>query len=825
MLRVRAVLRGAGAAVLKVVTALTVLKVLTVRRVALGAAVVIAFGTWLRMGPLPAGLLDGVDSPSTVVVDRHGRVLFEALSGDGSRIKPLDAAALPPMLVAATLAAEDRRFYSHVGVDVLSLARAARQNIVERQIVEGGSTITQQVAKLLLQRREGLRARGFRAKVREMVLALRLEHRFSKAEILALYLNLASYGNQATGAGRASQLYFGIDASMLTPSQAAFLAALPQRPSAFNPWRSSTSAQRRQQTVLRRMAAAGALDEQRLREARAERLALRPRHTTFNAPHFVDMVRSATPSGAATITTTLELDLQREVERIIEHERPSLEAHGAGNVAVVVLDNRTGEWLAWEGSGNYGDTEHGGSINGPVQPRQPGSALKPFTYALAFERGRGPATALPDIATHFPTSEPGVLYSPRNYDGRYHGPMLARRALAGSQNIPAVALASDLGVSALLRFLSRSGLTTFDRPPAYYGLGLTLGNAEVRLDELVAAYAAFARGGVWREPRFILPPTGGSDTPSLTRGFHPQVEEPREQTLVSPETAFLITDILSDRHARAEAFGRGSDLDFPFAVAVKTGTSQAYHDNWTIGYTGDVTVGVWVGNFDRTPLRNSSGVTGAGPIFHAVMLAATKGRESATAYAIVPRPPSLERVTICTLSGLRATGWCPARAPEWTRAEDEPVPCAWHHQDDGRLLTIYPPEYRAWAADSGFRGANTLAARFAPGLAAPSAPAPRAPVARPAPPAPVTPPVHLSIVNPPAGAIYSVDPTLRREFQALPLRAITTRPTTLTWLVDGATIGTSSSEAALAWPLTIGAHEIEVRDAQGRRARTSIVVK
>jgi penicillin-binding protein 1C len=784
-----------------------VLKVLKVRRVlgvlvprvrpSLLAFCALAFAGigWLRCGPLPAGLLDGVDTPSTVVVDRRGRVLFEALSASGSRIEPLSASALPALLVQATIAAEDRRFYSHVGVDPVALLRALRQNLAERQIVEGGSTISQQAAKLLLQRREGIRPRGLRAKLREMAIALRLEHRFSKGEILALYLNLASYGNQATGAGRASRIYFGVDPSMLTPAQAAFLAALPQRPAAFNPWRNLASAQRRQQTVLRRMAAAGMLSDERLREARAEQIALRPRHVAFNAPHFVEMVRSSAGGTAARVETTLDLDLQRDVERIVEQARPSLAAHGAANAAVVVLDNATGEWLAWEGSGNYGDAEAGGSINGPLVPRQPGSALKPFTYALAFEQGHGPASVLPDLVTHFPTAEPGVLYSPRNYDGRYHGPMLARRALAGSQNVPAVALASEVGVSALLRFLSRSGLSTFDRAPAYYGLGLTLGNAEVRLDELAAAYSAFARGGVWKQPHFVR-----EDVPA------------DERQLVSPETAFLITDILSDSRARQEAFGRGSDLDFPFAVAAKTGTSQAYHDNWTIGYTREVTVGVWVGNFDRTPLRNSSGVTGAGPIFHAVMLAATRGRESATAHAILPVPQGLERTIICTVSGRRANESCPSRAPEWSLKGADPEPCSWHHVSDGQLLTIYPAEYRAWAS------AAALPATADTG-AAPSAPAPSAPAA------PSVRSAKLRIANPPAGAIYSIDPTLRREFQALPLRAVTERPTSVTWLVDDAMIGTSPSDRPLAWPLAVGSHQIEVRDPDGRRARTSIVVK
>jgi len=760
----------------------------------------VALMLWVRCASVPNDLLQGVDTPSTVVVDRHGRVLYEALSAAGVRVKPIDAASIPATLEAATLAAEDHRFYKHPGIDPVSLTRAARHNLAERHVVEGGSTITQQVAKLLIQRREGTHARGFGAKVREVVLAMRLEHRFTKREILALYLNLASYGNQATGAGRASHIYFGVDPSMLTPAQAAFLAALPQRPTAFNPWKNLTSAKNRQQAVLRKMAAAGALSDERLREARAEQVTLRPRTAAFNAPHFVDMVRASYgDSPPARIETTLDLDLQREIEGIVLHERESLRAHGAANVAVVVLDNASGEWLAWEGSGDYTDADHGGAINGPLVPRQPGSALKPFTYALAFEEGRGPESVLPDIPSHFPTAEAGVPYSPRNYDGQYRGPLLARRALAGSENVPAVALAADLGVSTLQRFLTRAGLSTFDRAPAYYGLGLTLGNAEVRLDELVSAYAAFARGGLWREATAILPAEAGS---YKGRGEH---------SLVSSRTAFLVTDVLSDPEARAYAFGRGSYLEFPFAVAVKTGTSQAYHDNWTIGYARDVTVGVWVGNFDRSRLQNSSGVTGAGPIFHAVMLAATRGRQSATATTILSPPAGLEKVTICALSGMRANAWCPARTREWAASGADAGPCSWHRQTEDGLLTIYPPEYRAWELSSGLRAASAHGDESpTPALKARNTP----------------PPVRtLAIANPPAGAIYSVDPTLRRDFQALPLRVVTAKPTTVTWLVDGTTIGRTSSEKPLACPLIVGAHDIEVRDDEGRRARTSVVVK
>ncbi len=767
--------------------------------VALGGALV-----WLRCGPIPAALLEGIDASSTVVLDRHGDILYEALSTQGMRLERIDPAHLPPALVAATLAAEDRRFHSHVGVDPVALLRAARHDLSERQIVEGGSTITQQVAKLLIQRAEGTRSRGVQAKLREMVLALRLEHRFTKPEILAMYLTLASYGNQASGAARASRLYFGVDSGMLTPAQAAFLAGLPQRPARFNPWRSLDAARARQHTILRRMAAAGALAPDRLREALDERLALHARQAPFAAPHFVEMALATIDrQRPARLDTTLDLPLQREVEGIVESNRESLRAHGADNVSVVVLDNARAEWVAWEGSGNYVDAERGGAINGPLVPRQPGSALKPFTYALAFEQGRGPATVLPDVPSHFPTAEPGVLYSPRNYDGLYRGPLLARRALAGSENVPAVALASELGISALMRFLSRAGLDTFDHNAAYYGLGLTLGNAEVRLDQLTAAYAAFARRGEWRQPVFI-------------RGAHAD-----QNILVSPRTAFWITDILSDPEARSFIFGRGGNLEFPFPVAVKTGTSQAYHDNWTIGYTREVTVGVWVGNFNRTPLRDSSGVTGAGPIFHAVMLAAQHritGSIAPSAGAIVPRPDTVAEVTICALSGMRANAWCPTRAMEWVRVDEEALPCSWHHQSDQGPLTLYPPEYRAWAMnekvvslESGVASQASRVVRDARRatedmrLTALDSP--------------------LRIVNPPGGAIYSIDPTLRREFQSLPLRAVTAQPTSVTWTINGQTVGTTASEKSLAWPLTVGTHDIEVEDAFGQRATTTIIVR
>jgi penicillin-binding protein 1C len=768
---------------------------------------------YVRVGPLPPGMLDFHDSSyreSIQVVDRYGEVLYEARAGDGSRSTWLAAGRLPQPLVDATVAAEDHRFFQHSGIDPIAMLRAAARNLKNRRWLEGGSTITQQVAKLLLARRGPAARRGVAAKLREAVIALRLEHRLTKREILALYVNLAPYGNQLSGADRAARAYFGSEASLLTPAQSAFLASLPQRPTSYNPYRDPQRARRRQEHVIVRMGLDGALDPGGVRAALNEHLTLVREPAAFLAPHFVERVLALDEQRQSRrIVTTLDASLQRAVSGIIRAARPSLEHHGAHNVAAVVLDNTSGEWLAWEGSGNYDDPQNGGKIDGVVSPRQPGSALKPFTYALAFEEGETPATALPDIQSYFPTAEDGVVYSPRNYANRFRGPLLARNALAGSENVPAVALASRVGVPTLLRFLRSAGFSTFEKNAAYYGLGITLGDAEVRLDEMVAAYAAFPRGGTLLPPTFVR---------SAGR------REPR--SLMSPRTAFWITDILSDDAARAYAFGRGGSLEFPFTVAAKTGTSQAYHDNWTIGYTRDVTVGVWVGNFDRRTLVDSSGVTGAGPIFHAILLAAA-GRAGgalpdALAAATAAPPERTTKRTVCALSGLLATPDCPAQVEEWTADESAVAlgkTCSWHRRTPRGIVVDWPPEYRAWASAEHLLDAVVEApprpGAPAPGLASTSARiGPRHSIN------------DLRVVSPPDGAVYLIDPTLRREFQTIRLRGTADAKTRIEWRVDGAVIGSADADGTVDWPLTPGRHVISARDASGRRddAATAVIV-
>lgn len=773
-----------------------------------GALVVVAGALWVRLGPLPPGLLDPA-TPSTVVVDRHGQPIYEALSAEATRSVALAPSALPPRLVAATLAAEDRRFFGHVGVDPVAIVRALRTNLAEGRVVEGASTISQQVAKLLLNRRQPDRHRGVAAKLHEAIVALRLEHHFSKGELLAMYLNVAAYGNQFTGAERASQGYFGVPASMLTTAQAAFLAGLPQRPTGFNPFRHPEAARARQRVVLRRMASAGAVTADDLSRALDERLTFAPTPAPFAAPHFVAMALAAAGEPRpARLDTTLDSGLQADVAGIVARHRAGLRAHGAFNVAVVVMENLTGEWVAWEGSGDYFDTAHGGAINGPVTLRQPGSALKPFTYALAFEGRTSPTTVLADIPSSFPTAEDGVVYSPRNYDGRFRGPLLARHALAGSVNVPAVALAAEVGVPNVLRFLRRAGFTTFDKTAAHYGLGLTLGNAEVRLDELTAAYAAFARGGEWLPPTFLR--RRADAPPDTTR-------------IVSDRTAFWITDILSDPESREFVFGRGGSLELPFPVAVKTGTSQAYHDNWTIGYSRHATVGVWVGNFDRRPLRNSSGVTGAGPIFHAVMLAAEQRLAGAIAVmadgAIVAAPPTAVAREVCAESGATANAWCPLKRREWVASEQAELPCSWHHLTEHGLQTLLPVQFQAWARSEGRRvDGVTVESRDV----APATPPGRATRRQPR---AATSVASFAIVSPPDGATYLIDPTLRREFQTLPLRALAAGARSVEWRLGGRLVGKAGADGQIEWPLTPGTHRFEATDERGRVAAATVTVR
>ncbi|MGH7512505.1 MAG: penicillin-binding protein 1C, partial [Gemmatimonadales bacterium] len=600
-----------------------------------------AFAAWISR-ELPPDLLRSA-GPGLVLLDRAGLPLRSMRAADGSLRRWATLTDMDADVLAAFLAVEDRRFYRHPGVDVRALARAALADLRARRVVAGGSTITMQLARLLRPSE-----RTWSGKAAQILWALRLEHQLTKQAILEQYLNRVPLGEGAVGVEAAADLYFGRHATDLSLGQAALLAGLARAPSSDNPMVAPGRAAARRRTALDRLTADGYATPLLSARAGAEPLLAQGETRGFKAAHFTTRVaqwqdRAGVAPGV--VRTSLDLPLQLAIEAEVRHTVETLADRGASQAAAVVLDNATGEVLAWVGSPDFwADTA--GQVDMVVSPRQPGSALKPFLYALALDRGYTPATILPDIAQVYQTST--GPYRPRNYDRRFHGPVRAREALASSYNLPAVDLANTLGVGRLLRLLREAGFSSLDRSAEYYGLGLSLGNGDVTLLELANGYRALADSGVWRLWHWRAATPGEPVEPG--------------RRVVSPRAAALVLDILADPVARIPGFGVDTPLDFPFPVAAKTGTSRHFTDNWAVGATGGFTVAVWVGNFSGRPMDGVSGVSGAGPLLHrAVLLTATRH-----APGMLPTPAAAGAVpvTICRLSGLLATPRCPA-AVEW----------------------------------------------------------------------------------------------------------------------------------------------------------------
>ncbi len=542
--------------------------------------------------PIPPALLRP-PIQSIALLDRNGIPLREARVAERFS-RELALEEVPRHVIDAILAAEDKRFYRHHGVDWLATIRAAVTGLSHGRIISGASTITQQLVKI-----SERRPRTLRAKVIESVTAIRLEQCWSKDQILAAYVNRLDFGNLNIGLASAADYYFGKPVSDLSDAEAAFLAGIPRNPRKLNPHVAPEAARHREEVVLRRMRDNGQLDPARYDRALSESLALRPPQRRFRAPHFVELVlQQAQETAPAELRTTLDFRLNEQVEKIMRERLAQLREQNVRNAAVVVIDNASGDVIALVGSENY-FAPGAGQVNGAWAQRSAGSALKPFTYLLALERGATPATMVADVRTSFPSAE--GFYRPENYNRRCYGPVRYRTALASSLNIPAVkVLQAAGGPAALHERLRFCGLTTLNRPAEIYGLGLTLGNCEARLLEITNAYASLARLGEFRPWRVLT--TG----PSAARRYS------------RPELVWQIADILSDNSARTLAFGMNSALRFDYPVACKTGTSTDFRDNWTIGFTPEFSVGVWVGNFDGSPMREVSGVTGAGPILHSV---------------------------------------------------------------------------------------------------------------------------------------------------------------------------------------------------------------
>lgn len=566
-----------------------------------GSLAVLGFFGWVAAVPFPLEVLGHEAQSSTLVLDRQGRLLREVLSTEETRGRWTPLAELSPNLVLATIHAEDKRFWDHSGSDFAAIARSLWIDATTGEPRTGASTITQQTVKLTLQRGE---PRDLATKVMEIVWAWRLELALPKEAILEQYLNRLPYGNQLVGAEAASWMYLGKPAASLSLAEAAFLAGLPASPTRLNPYRHLERARERQRWLLDLMHERGAIDDTAWRAALAEPLGLLPRRGADGAPHLgarAAALVSSLPIGLrpATLRTTIDAALQRDVEALLAAQAPDDAVMGRMQAAAIVLDTQTSEVLAWVGSRGFGDREGLGENDGVVALRQPGSALKPFVYGLFFEQGGDFATRLLDAPISFATST--GTYTPLNYDRQFHGEVDVRTALASSLNVPAVATLHTVGVKAELELLRDLGLTSLDRDADHYGLGLALGNGEVRLVDLAGAYATLGRLGTARPVRWVA---GTAPTPG-TR-------------VLSKETCFVLLDMLSDDHARGIGFGVAGPFDLPFRIAGKTGTSSDFRDNWAVGVTPRHTIAVWVGNFDGRPMQRRPGRSGAAPLLRQI---------------------------------------------------------------------------------------------------------------------------------------------------------------------------------------------------------------
>jgi len=750
--------------------------------------------------PLPDGLLDYRPVASVRVLDRQGGLLRELHSRADGRARPASAADLPPHVRAAFLAAEDAGFHGHLGVSPTAVLRAAWQNLRAGRVVAGGSTLTQQLARTLVPR-----SRTLWGKAQEAAWALRLEAHRSKEELLVQYLNRVPFGNNTFGVEAAAELYFGRRAANLSHAQAAVLASLPRGPSAYSPYRHRERLERRKAWVLGRMGKTGALSPAEAAAAAREPLDLQAFERQFRAPHFVEFVAAHLDdwglSRAVAVETTLDAALQRRVEEVVDEELARLAERQVSSAAVLVLDNASGEVLAYQGSRSFFDVEFGGQNDGIQMRRQPGSALKPFAYAEAFSAGYTPATVLADLETAF-AAEKGS-YAPKNYDRRLHGPVRAREALGSSFNVPAVRIAESLGATRLLETLHRAGFDSLRMPAEHYGLGLVLGNGEVSAWELARAYRGLADGGVVRP---LVP---------VRRAWGPDGEEipvrpaMSKQRFTPATSAALASDILSDNDARARGFGLDNALRLPFPVAAKTGTSKGYSDNWTAGFTRERTVVAWAGNFDGTPMVQVSGITGAGPLFRRVMEGAMEGVLSAPLWDA----RLLEAQAICPVSGGLAGPECPSRMEERFARGTAPTQACHVHR---RLAAHLPPALDARCRELAGRSgrAADLGPEFdewarAEGLSA--EPWMLRECLEPRPGEVATPGPH--VLSPADGDEYLLFPDMPLGDQTLPVRVRSGDGAPLELRVDGVHAVTLSAPYTGRIPATRGEHQLTLHRA------------
>lgn len=716
---------------------------------------------------------------TTKIYDRSGQtLLYEIIDPRGGDRQYLAYSDLPQNIISATVAIEDKTFFTNPGYDLIGITRALVSNL-QGGAVQGGSSITQQLVKNTLIPLEQRTERSYTRKIREILLAAEITRLYSKEQILEWYLNTNFYGNLAYGVDAASLVYFGKHANELTLGEAALLAAIPQSPG-LNPITAPAEAQQRQQVVLDVMLAEGFITPEQALAAKTETLNILPPARRFDilAPHFAVYVRQELVSmfgedlvnrGGLQVLTTLDMDLQAQTECVARTQVARLSGsdpniviapetgegdavlpgggdctaaqylpplkesdigvdHHVTNAAVTIVRPQTGEILAMLGSLDYWNAAISGSFNIAVDGlRQPGSSFKPFTYLEAFRQGYTPSTMVLDIPTQFALSD-GQLYLPENYDRKFHGPVSLRLALARSYNIPAVDLINKVGVDNVVRLAHRLGINSLDL--GQYGLALTLGGGEVTLLDMTYAYSVLANNGVMagevvpnaqlRPGYRTLNPVAILRVTDRNNNVLYQLDTPATQPILSPELTYLINNVLSDNEARVAAFGRGNPLELADRpAAAKTGTTNDFRDNWTMGFVPQLAVGVWVGNADNSEMLNVTGLTGAAPIWQALMRYAT------TTYQLPVQgwdaPPSITRLRVCDPSGLIPTAACQRTKDEVFALGTEPLApdniwvnvalnketgkrataCTPPELVEQRYYQVLPPEAGDWARDAG----------------------------------------------------------------------------------------------------------------------------
>lgn len=726
--------------------------------------------------------------------DRNSEMLRAFLAPDEMWRIPVSDTEVSPILRNAIVTYEDRRFYMHPGVDPLAIGRAFIANLQAGEVVQGGSTLTMQVARLMLPK-----SRTLGNKLVEAFRALQLEWTYSKAEILDFYFNLAPYGGNIVGVGAAARFYFDKDPSQLSLGEAALLAAIPNNPNRYRPDLRPESARDAREKVLRLLNAHERITDDALTHALSEPLPRQRFDLPFLAPHLA--VRVAQRSkNAARLTTTLDATTQRLAEQMLDaHLQPWL-PQGITNGAVVIIENETRAVRALVGSRAFFDAKHEGQVSGAFAPRSPGSALKPFIYALAMDRG---LIALESQLYDIPVDYAG--YRPENFDRQYHGVVSAEQALIRSLNVPAVNLSAKLGPTDLYDFLQAGGITTLTEAANHYGLALILGGGEVNLLELTNLYAAFADEGQHRPYRlFEADP----------------VAEPKP--LMHPGVSYLITETLSQlRRPDLPAVWEWS-VDMP-KVAWKTGTSYGHRDAWSIGYTPRYTVGVWIGNFDGKGVPNLVGAEAAAPLLFNLFTAL----ERHTDRSWFVQPSSLEPRRICTLSGQPATPFCPSTRNVLHIPGVSPhQPCAHHalilvDQKEGYRLCSHCRQGRSHRTQVVEKWPATIGSW----LQANGYPIPQIPAHHPQ-------CTHIAVGEPPV--IRSPQPNttyrLRRgidpSYQQIRLEASVANDTeTLYWFANGELLASGPPSQPVFFTPKVGQHTLLCMDSEGRSSEVTITVE